>query len=382
MIKTSIIAPVKYTNDLLAEIVARELEFPRDEITSVAIRKRTLDLSDKSSPVYKMTVAFAASPEREAGLLKMKKRVSIDPVLTFEIKKRKLDYTPIVVGAGPAGLFAALTLARGGANPIIVERGLPVEERGKKVDFFNRTGILDPECNVQFGEGGAGTYSDGKLKCGSMDKYKLSVLEDFVAAGADEDILYSANAHLGTDKLPEIVKRIRENIISLGGRFMFSTKLTDIKLRDGKIVGAVVECDGRVTELPTRAIIMATGHSAEDGFRILERLGVKMTAKGFGIGVRVEHRREYINELIYGRGYSAELPTASYHLVTHLDCGRSVYSFCMCPGGSVVAAASSAGGVVTNGMSEYLRDGENSNSALLVFCHAGGLFFGFSSCRN
>ena len=366
MVRVNIKVPIEYTDELLSVKISEELGFPRCEITSVEVRRRALDLTDKSAPVYKMTVAFSTSPEREAGLLKMKKRVSPDPVLSFSIPKRTLGYTPVVVGAGPAGLFAALTLAEAGAMPLLVERGLPVEERRAKVDLFNKFGVLDTECNIQFGEGGAGTYSDGKLKYGSMDKYKLAVLRELVKMGADEEILYSTNAHVGTDKLSDIVKKIREEIISLGGKIMFSTRLTDIKVREGKIVGAVLEAPEGRLEIDTRAVIMATGHSARDSFRMLECLGVKMTAKGFGIGVRIEHTREYINELVYGKGYSKELPTASYHLVTHLPSGRSVYSFCMCPGGSVVAAASDAGGVVTNGMSEHARNGENSNAALLV----------------
>lgn len=366
MVRANITVPIEYTDELLAVKISEELGFPRCEITAVEIRRRALDLSDKSAPAYKMTVAFSASPEREAGLLKMRKRVTPDPVLSFSLPKRPLGYTPVVVGAGPAGLFAALTLAEAGAAPLLVERGLPVEERRAKVDLFNRLGILDTECNIQFGEGGAGTYSDGKLKYGGMDKYKLSVLSELVKMGADGEILYSTNAHVGTDKLSDIVKKIREKIISLGGKIMFSTRLTDIKVKGGEVVGAVLMTPDGTLRVDTRAVIMATGHSACDSFGILERHGVKMSARGFGIGMRIEHPREYINELVYGKGYSRELPTASYHLVTHLPSGRSVYSFCMCPGGSVVAATSREDCVVTNGMSEHARDGENSNAALLV----------------
>lgn len=366
MICTRIRVPFKYDDETLALAIADSLGFPRCEIDSVEIRRRELDLSDKSAPAYKMTVAFSASPAREGGLLKIKKRVFSDPVLAFAIPSRPLSERPVVVGAGPAGLFAALILARGGARPILVERGLPVDERSITVDRFNRLGILDPECNVQFGEGGAGTYSDGKLKYGSMDAYKLAVLREFVDAGADEEILYTVGAHLGTDKLSGIVKNIREKILSLGGEVRFSTKLVGIGVKNGAVNSVTLESfEGRYT-IGADSLILATGHSAEDSFRLLESLGVAMTPKGFGIGMRIEHRREYIDDLVYGKGHSSELPTASYHLVTHLSSGRSVYSFCMCPGGTVVAAASEAGGVVTNGMSEYLRDGDNSNAALLV----------------
>jgi len=366
VIRTNLILPLKYDGELIAQRVADSLGFPRSEIIRAELRRLALDVSDKRDPHYKATVAFSASPEREAGLLKMKKRVTPDPVLDFTLKKRILAYRPIVVGAGPAGLFAALTLARAGARPILVERGLAVEERRAKVELFNRLGTLDPECNVQFGEGGAGTYSDGKLKYGAMDKYKLSVLRDFVRAGADESILYSTSAHLGTDRLSDIVGKIRREIISLGGEVRFSTRLVGIGVRDDAVSSVTLSSGDGEYMLDTGAVILATGHSAEDSFRLLERLGVKMTPKGFGIGMRIEHRRDYINDIVYGCGHSCELPTASYHLVTHLPSGRSVYSFCMCPGGTVVAAASGEGGVVTNGMSEYLRDGENSNAALLV----------------
>lgn len=366
MIRTNIILPLEYDGELIARRVADSLGFPRSEIITAELRRLSLDVTDRSNPHYKATVAFSASPEREAGLLKMKKKVTPDPVLNFTVKKRNLAHRPIVVGAGPAGLFAALTLARGGARPILVERGLSVDERRAKVDIFNKLGILDTECNVQYGEGGAGTYSDGKLKYGAMDCYKLAVLREFVDAGADENILYTVGAHLGTDRLSDIVKRIREKIISLGGEVRFSTKLVGIGVRNNAVRSVTLESvDGRYT-LEADSVILATGHSARDVFSLLDDLGVIMTPKGFGIGMRIEHRREYINDLVYGRGHSGALPTASYHLVTHLPSGRSVYSFCMCPGGTVVAAASERGGVVTNGMSEYLRDGENSNAALLV----------------
>ena len=366
MIRTNVILPIKYDDDIIAEIVADSLGFPRSEITSVELRRLALDVTDKANPCYKATVAFTVPTERELGLLKIKKRVTPDPVLSFTVKNREFTYRPIVVGAGPAGLFAALTLARAGARPILVERGLAVEERRAKVDLFNRLGVLDTECNVQFGEGGAGTYSDGKLKYGSMDAYKLSVLRDFVHAGADESILYSTSAHLGTDRLSDIVKKLRCEIIALGGEVRFSTRLVSIGVRNSAVTSVTLLSGGEEYTLDTNAVILATGHSAEDSFRLLDSLGVKMTPKGFGIGMRIEHRREYINDLVYGRGHSPDLPTASYHLVTHLPTGRSVYSFCMCPGGTVVPATSTEGGVVTNGMSEYLRDGDNSNAALLV----------------
>ena len=296
----------------------------------------------------------------------MKKKVSKREYYSFDVPVSKLSSRPVVVGSGPCGLFAALLLSESGNAPIVIERGLPVEERAKKVDSFRKFGILDTECNVQFGEGGAGTYSDGKLKVGSYDKYKMKVLREFINAGADSDILYSASAHLGTDKLSDIVKNIRNRIISLGGEFIYSAKLSDLFIRDGRVMGIAYEKNGAVEKIDTESVILAIGHSAKDSFEMLFSKGIPMAAKGFGIGVRIEHNREYVNSLVYGNGYDTSLETASYHLVTHLKNGRSVYSFCMCPGGTVVPAASEKGGIVTNGMSEYLRDGENSNAAFLV----------------
>ena len=366
MIKTDIILGVGFKGCDVISAVSARLGIDEEEIKEYRIVRSHLDFSDKSNIKYKLTVAISVSAEREAGLLKMRNKVFPYVYSLFVSPKLQIKTQPVVVGAGPCGLFAALTLAEAGARPIILERGLPVDERRKKIDEFVKRGILDVECNVQFGEGGAGAYSDGKLKVGSYDAYKNKVLSEFVSAGGGEEILYSSGAHLGTDKLSVIIKNLREKIISLGGEFRFSSKLTEIVRKNGRVVGAVYETSGSKYSVDTDNIILATGHSARDVFSMIKSLGIPMQSKGFGIGLRIEHHREYINKIQYGNGYSAELPTASYHLVSHLDNGRSVYSFCMCPGGNVVAAASENGGVVTNGMSEYARNAENSNSALLV----------------
>ena len=278
----------------------------------------------------------------------------------------RLTERPVVVGAGPAGLFAALTLALSGARPILLERGLDVDSRKMRVDIFHSLGVLDTECNVQFGEGGAGTYSDGKLKCGAHDKYKLFILDELIGAGAPSDILFSSTAHVGTDKLSGIVKHVRKKIEELGGEVHFGARLVDLKVENGRLVGGRVEKNGEIIEFSTRDLVLATGHSARDTFELLRNIGARLEPRPFGIGVRIEHPREYINRLVYGDGYPTSLETASYHLVTHLSTGRSVYSFCMCPGGTVVAAASEEGGIVTNGMSVYDRNADNSNAALLV----------------
>ncbi len=366
MIKTDITLPVKYnTADIKAEI-EKKLPISASELSDIVILRRALDASDKSDIRYKMSVGISLSPDREAGLLKMKKKVSEAPELALHTPKSTLKCKPLVVGSGPSGLFAALILAESGACPIVIERGLPVDERKKKAELFSTLGILDPECNIQFGEGGAGTYSDGKLKVGALDKYKMKVLREFADAGANGEILYSTSAHVGTDVLSTVIKGIREKIIRLGGAFIFGACLKSISTENGEVRSAVYEKGGEECRIYTDKIILATGHSARDIFYMLEKMGVPMQAKGFGVGVRIEHPREYINKLVYGEHADDGLETASYHLVTHLPSGRSVYSFCMCPGGTVVSAASEQGGIVTNGMSEFLRDGENSNAALLV----------------
>lgn len=366
MIKTDIKLKIEYNDSDLRAAIAERLPVAVSEIGDFEIIKRRLNLSDKENPYYTATVAVSFDPEREAGLLKMKKKVSEYSPERLILPPARLAARPVVVGAGPAGLFAALTLALAGARPILLERGLAVEDRGNKVRLFSELGIIDTECNIQYGEGGAGTYSDGKLKVGSRDKYKDFILSEFVNAGADADIMFSDSAHLGTDRLPGIVKAIREKIVDNGGEVYFSTRALKILTKDGRVIGLIAEREGNRVEFSTDTLIMATGHSARDSFEMLLDCGALLEPRPFGIGVRIEHPREYINTLVYGKNYSPALGTASYHLVTHLKGGRSVYSFCMCPGGTVVPAASEDGGIVTNGMSEYLRDGDNSNAALLV----------------
>ncbi len=366
MIKTDIKLAFNYTKDDIYSALIRRLPIQKDEIKELRIVKRALNISDKSNIHYNVTVAVELSAEREMGLLKMKKKVAPMDDLSLVIPPCEFIFRPVVVGAGPSGLFAALLLAEAGARPILIERGLATDEREKKVNLFTSFGILDPECNVQFGEGGAGTFSDGKLKVGSMDKYKYKILSDLVDAGTPEDIIYSVGAHVGTDKLKNIVQKVRQNIISLGGEVLFSTRLTSLKIRDGSISSAVCERDGKTLEIDTDTVILATGHSARDTFEMLKAMGVFLEPKGFGIGLRIEHPREYIDRLMYGENPPEGIGASSYHLVTHLPSGRSVYSFCMCPGGRVVAAASEQGSIVTNGMSEYARNGDNSNAAFLV----------------
>ena len=367
MIKTDIKLPINYGVSDIKEALKQRLPLTDEDIRDFNIIRRSLNVKDKGDIHYDMTIALALTIERERGLLNMRKKVRPHNQSELDIPKSELKSRPLVVGSGPAGLFTALALASAGANPIIIERGMAVAEREVSVDRFNTFGILDPESNIQFGEGGAGTFSDGKLKYGSPDEYKLFILREFVDSGADEEIMYSVGAHVGTDKLKIIVEKIRNKIISLGGEFRFSTRLDSLILDNDSVMGAKVTTkDDTTYEIMTDKIILAIGHSARDTFRVLHDQGVRMTPRGFGIGMRIEHPREYINELVYGKNYSKTLGAASYHLVTHLSSGRSVYSFCMCPGGEVVAATGNVGSIVTNGMSEYSRSAENSNAAYLV----------------
>lgn len=366
MIKTEIKLPMKYNRESLILAACEALPIDRTEIREARLIRRSLVSVGDGKPYYKATLALSLDADREAGLLKMRKKVSECPDVGFSPPHFRADFRPVVVGFGPAGIFAALTLAEAGARPIVLERGLPVEEREKRIELFSELGILDTECNVQFGEGGAGTYSDGKLKCGAMDKYKMKVLSTFYDSGADEEVLFSTAAHLGTDRLPDIVRKIRERIISLGGEVIFGARVCDLTVRDGSLSAVIYEKGSERITLDTRAAIFATGHSARDTTLMLREKGLLMEARGFGIGLRIEHPREYIDSIVYKDDAPYIDASASYHLVTHLPNGRSVYSFCMCPGGSVVAATSEKGAIVTNGMSPHSRGMDNSNAALLV----------------
>ena len=344
-----------------AEIAARALRIPQKDILSARPVRRSIDARDKSDVRVIMALDVeTARPIRP--LPKNAETLSPEEPLPAPPKCHS-DHRPVVVGLGPAGLFAALTLARAGLRPIVVERGRPVDRRARDVEAFWNGGPLDPASNVQFGEGGAGAFSDGKLNSGIKDPRCRRVLEELHRAGAPEKILWQARPHIGTDHLRATVRGLREQILDLGGEVRLETLLTGLRVENGRVTGAQVK--GEVID--TRHVILAIGHSARDTFRWLHGMGVAMSPKPFAIGARIEHRQADINLAQYGpfAGHPA-LGAADYKLAVHLPGGRSVYTFCMCPGGVVVAAASEEGGAVVNGMSYFARDGENANSALLV----------------
>ncbi|GAB6157219.1 oxidoreductase [Desulfotomaculum varum] len=345
-----------------------KLKIKERELIKYNIFKRSVDARKKDKIFFVYTVdAEVAGENKVLSRLAGDKDVSRTPNLKYEYVKPgtlPLQNRPVIIGTGPAGLFAGLILASMGYRPLLLERGADVDRRTEAVKTFWSGGKLDTECNVQFGEGGAGTFSDGKLTTLIRDLRCRKVLEEMVAAGAPPEIMYSHKPHVGTDILRVVVKNIRQRIISLGGEVRFQAKVTDLLVQQGVVTGVVV--NGREV-IDTEAVILAIGHSARDTFAMLYNKGVKISPKAFSIGVRIEHPQELIDRAQYKQfARHPRLGPAEYKLAYHSSNGRSAYTFCMCPGGLVVAAASEEGGVVTNGMSEHARNAPNANSALLV----------------
>ena len=354
--------------EALREICAKTLGVPERALLSAAPLRLSLDSRRKGDVHFICTAAVRAENE-DAILEKGLKKVAPyeKKVWRFPFSALRAEDRPVVCGMGPAGLFAALSLAEAGAPPIILERGRPVERRQEDVERYWATGELDETSNVQFGEGGAGTFSDGKLNTGISDARIPYVLERFVEFGAPEDILYDAKPHIGTDKLRLVVKNMRERLLTLGCDIRFEHKLVALETEDGGIRAVRVSAPEGEYELPCRTLLLALGNAARDTFRMLHECGAELAAKPFAVGVRIEHRQADIDRAQYGEAATlGTLPASGYKLAVHTKDGRGVFTFCVCPGGRVVAAASQQGGVVTNGMSEKARAGENCNGGLLV----------------
>ena len=352
----------------LAAEAARILKVREKDLLSLRVLRRSVDAREDVALVYTVEAALkdeAAALRRCRG--KRVSRAEPRPGYRLPAPVPAPDIPPVVVGAGPAGLFAALVLAKAGLRPILLERGRPVERRKADVERFWSTGELDLTSNVQFGEGGAGAFSDGKLNTGTKDIRHRFILKQLAARGAPEDILIDAKPHVGTDYLHIALQNMRQELLALGTDIRFESQLTDLELRDGRLAGVTVTGPEGPYALPCRHLVLCPGHSARDTFEMLYARGVPMEAKPFAVGVRIEHRQADCDAAQYRR-YAGHpgLPASTYKLSCHLPNGRGVFSFCVCPGGEVVAAASETGRVVTNGMSEFARDRENINGALLV----------------
>lgn len=359
--------PLGFTEETLKKQAAKAISCKPQDIIRLTLVRRAVDARKQVQFIATADV----SVQNEAAILKrLPANTKIRQTAPFCMPKypeKRMPHRPVVIGAGPAGLFAAWVLAQAGTCPVLLERGKPVTERQRAVQRYHDTGILDPECNVQFGEGGAGTFSDGKLNTGTKDPRIRQVLQTFADCGAPEEILWQAKPHIGTDKLAECIPNLRRRIESAGGTVLFAAKCTGITAQNGRLVSIEYTQNGAAQSLRTDTAILAVGHSARDVFLWLRDMHLPMEQKAFSLGVRIEHPQRVIDRLCYGNaaGHPA-LGAASYQLAAHLPDGRGVYSFCMCPGGTVQAAASEPESVVTNGMSCFARDAENANSALLV----------------
>lgn len=363
--------PIKHNENDMLQAIAKALKLPQKKIISHRIIKKSIDArKEEVKFIYTMEVELELEgKETQASIIKRCNNVniSIGEKAKYEFTPNgtsKLNHRPVVVGSGPAGLFAGWLLAKHGYQPLVIERGSQISKRVLAVEHFWMTNELNPECNVQFGEGGAGTFSDGKLNTMVKDAYYRYplVMETFVQFGAPSEILYLNKPHIGTDQLRYVVENMRKDIIKWGGEVRFETKLTDLFIDQGKIIG--IELNHK-EKLPCDVLIPAIGHSARDTFDLFHRKGLKLTPKAFAIGLRIEHKQSVISQSQYGRDY-IHLPAADYKLTHQTATGRGVYSFCMCPGGFVVNASSEEGYLAVNGMSNYKRDEENANSAIVV----------------
>lgn len=357
MIKiTNIKIKADLSDNELFEKIYKKYKINKNDVTERRIIKKSIDARNKADIFYNYSVELECKNENKIKNVQIVKKEEPFKIIV----NRKSSKRPVIIGAGPAGLFSALTLAQNGIKPIIIEQGKTVDERKKDVEEFQKTGKLNTLSNVQFGEGGAGTFSDGKLTSGIHNPLCKIVLKEFYNFGAPEQILYINKPHIGTDNLINIIRNMRNEIIKLGGEFLFNEKVTDFEFENSKVTAVI--CSKRIE---TDTVILAIGHSARLTFEKLYEKGVKMEKKNFSIGVRIEHKQSMINKSQYGEITKLKLPPAEYKMAYHGE-NRSCYTFCMCPGGTVIASSSEPETIVTNGMSVYARNGENANSAVLV----------------
>ncbi len=344
--------------DEVLKIACKKYKIDFKNVLDYRIFKKSIDARNKNNIFYNYTIDIDFKENKKI------KNVKKVPKENFELNihlKRKSSKRPVVIGAGPSGLFCALLLVQNGIKPIVIEQGKKVEDRKKDVDKFLRTGILDTNSNVQFGEGGAGTFSDGKLTTGVNNPLCRKVLYEFVNFEAPKQIMYINKPHIGTDNLIKVISNMRNYIIKQGADFLFEEKVIDFDVKKNKLVSIITQ----KRKIETDTAVFAIGHSARDTFEKLYKKGIKMEKKNFSVGVRIEHKQEMINKSQYGTKTNLKLPPAEYKLAYHGK-ERSCYTFCMCPGGTVIASSSAKGEIVTNGMSTFMRDGENANSAVLV----------------
>lgn len=363
---TEIKLKYSHTKQDLLKSICKKAKISEKDIKNYEIIKFGIDARKKPDILFVYNVAI----DVEKSLLnKLKNFEDITPDHSgLDYAKSKKDIKPVVVGFGPSGMFCALALALAGLNPIVLEQGKSVEERMQDVENFWQNGILNEHSNVQFGEGGAGTFSDGKLNTTLNNPYCKKVINEFILNGAPNEIYYKNKAHIGTDNLRKIVKNIREKIQKNGGKIIFNAKMTNFDIKNAQInsVEYVDIISNKTIKLNTNCLILAIGHSAFSTFKMLKNNNVKMVKKPFAMGVRIEHPQKIINKAQYGIENDSNLPSADYKLVEHLKNGRSVFTFCMCPGGKVVASSSEQNTIVTNGMSNFARNEKNANSAVLV----------------
>ncbi|OEO24175.1 hypothetical protein AX279_20360 [Pseudomonas sp. J237] len=368
---TELKLPLDHPEEALRPAIAQRLGISDDALLDFTLFKRSYDARKKSSELQFIYTIDCAVHDEAALLEKFAedRHISVSPDISYKpagVAKTAPEQRPIVVGFGPCGIFAALILAQAGLKPIVLERGKEVRQRTKDTWGLWRKNVLNPESNVQFGEGGAGTFSDGKLYSQIKDPKFLGrkVLTEFVKAGAPEEIMYVSKPHIGTFRLTGVVATMREEIKALGGEVRFEQRVSDVLIEDGQLQGVVLE-NGE--QLHSRHVILALGHSSRDTFRMLHSRDVFMEAKPFSVGFRIEHPQSIIDRARLGK-YAGhpKLGAADYKLVHHAKNGRSVYSFCMCPGGTVVAATSEPNRVVTNGMSQYSRNERNANAGIVV----------------